>query len=161
MNYILGVVIAGLVAAIGWQSIELSNERADHAKTVTAYAQAKEKAAGELAKVTAGARQKEQALQASANQDRREADETIEALTRQRNALRAERLRDNAATNAAKLPATTEPPGTAQAGSEPDRAELSGQIGSAEEDEALRADMIRIELMGCYRAYDRAASQAR
>ena len=151
---LIAAVIA-LCALLGVQTVRLSSEQSAHAKTVAAYAQAKAKAAEELARATTEARQKEQALQAKANQDRRESDETIEALTRQRNALRAERLRNQAA-SAAQLPATTEPARAAQAGPKPDGAELSGSTGSAEEDEALRADIIRIELNSCYRSYDRA-----
>lgn len=155
--YLYAAAVIALCALLGLQTVRLSSEQSAHAKTVAAYAQEKAKAAEELAHATTAARQKEQALQAQANQDRKQSDETIEALTRQRNALRAERLRNQAA-NTAKLPATTEPAGTSQAAAEPDRAELSGSTGSAEEDEALRADMIRIELLSCYRAYDRATA---
>ncbi|XVJ69957.1 MAG: hypothetical protein HEQ39_10070 [Rhizobacter sp.] len=148
-------VIAMFAVLLGVQTLRLSNEQAAHAKTVAACATAKQDAAEKLATETAKARKTEQQLQIKINQDRRQADEAIEALTRQRNALRAERLRNNAA-NAAKLPAPSESAGAAQAGPDPDGTELSGSTGSAEEDEALRADIIRIELKSCYSAYERA-----
>lgn len=155
-NALIASVIA-LAALLGLQTVRLSNEQAAHAETVAAFAKAAEKASKDLAKATEEARKKEQALQAQANLDRREADEAIQALVDARNMLRAIRLRNKA--DAAKLPAAPEPAGTAQVATEHDGAELSGQIGSAEEDEALRADIIRFELMYCYRQYDRAADR--
>ena len=152
----LVAVVIALAALLGLQTIRLANEQAAHSKTDAACKEDKRVAAEHLANETAEARKKEQALQSKANEDRRASDETIDDLTRQRNALRAERLRYNAAANAAKLPAATEPAGAAQAAPEPDRSELPGSVGSAEEDEALRADIIRVELKTCYSAYERA-----
>lgn len=151
---LIAVAIA-LAALLGLQTVRLANEQAAHSKTDAACKESKRVAAEELAAATTEARQKERALQTQANLDRREADEAIKGLVDARNMLRAIRLRNKA--DAAKLPTAPEPAGTAQTTPEPDRAELSGATGSAEEDEALRADIIRVELQSCYRAYERAA----
>lgn len=152
--------IIALAALLGLQTVRLSNEQAAHAKTVAKFAQEKQQAADKLSEATTKARETEQAMQAKANTDRRQADEAIKSLTRQRNALRAERLRNNAATTITSLPSAPISAGAAQISTKPDSAQLSGSIGSAEEDEALRADIIRIELLSCYAIYDRARNQS-
>ncbi|HEV6964631.1 MAG TPA: hypothetical protein VK305_04385 [Roseateles sp.] len=143
-----------LAALLGWQTVRLSDEQAAHAKTHLACEAGKRQAADQLAALTADARRKENDLRAAADNTRRKSDEAIAAIARQRDAI-AQRLRNQAKPAAAQLPGAPAPAGAEEVAPRGDGPELPGPI-RAGLDEAARAEVIRVELLGCYEAYDAA-----
>lgn len=98
-------------------------------------------------------RAKEQALQAAMDTQRKTTDETITALAAQRDALRL-RLQ----TAAPDTPVYTGAPSDSSfkaATTGGDFTLVHSEVGRLI-DEAYRADQIRVELLGCYAAYDNA-----
>jgi hypothetical protein len=153
----LAIVIVLLLGAVGYQTVRVADEQASHERTKTDCATVKQRLSDELAAKTTAARVTEQALQADANQARRATDEAVAELTRQRDAIRADRLRI-AANRVRPVPVPSPAPtaGTSKAEPRDLGAELSGAIAGAEEDEALRAGVIQENLKSCYAQYDSA-----
>lgn len=106
---------------------------------------------------TIAARETELGLGVSAALTRKETNDQVEALSRQRDDL-LKRLR-NAESKAATAVVVSKATAVACTGEAPrvgDPAELPATIGRADVEEASRADTIRLHLAACYRQYDEA-----
>lgn len=86
---------------------------------------------------------------------RKETNEKVDSLNAQRDALikRVRRAEANAAT-ALLLPRASENSGDREAASGDTGAELLGSFGAEDVSEAVRADIIREQLKGCYAQYE-------
>ena len=154
----LGITL--LVAAGGLlitQTMRLHTSQLEIAKLELEMSDARAQTAIAVEAASASARRTEQGLSLSSATTRKETNEAIRNLTTQRDALLRRLL--NAETNrtsSTPLPQATS--ATSARGIAPANsgAEFLGSFGSADVEEALRADTIRLQLVACYRQYEEA-----
>ena len=104
-------------------------------------------------------RQVETNLTAALTIEREQSNEVSKRFARQRDDLLGQ-LRDaKARADAANLPRTTATAGPGQAAAGDDGALVPRPVGERDVREAERADNLRVALLGCYRAYDRARTE--
>lgn len=137
------------------QTIRLDIAQTEAEDAIEALANETSLAQAALAISNIAAREKEQGLNNSAGATRKETNEKIRTLTAQRDdLLKRVRIAESKAASAAHLsksnPASCS--GTASKGS--DGAQLLGSLGSADVEEATRADTIRVQLLACYKHYE-------
>jgi hypothetical protein len=156
-------VWAALVAALAATSCKLTVDNAgfkleiEKGKTSIAQLRAEHltavaEAENAIAAAQAATRKTEQDLQLAMNDQRRKSNETLSALAADRDALRL-RLQAAFAAHTTVAGITATIAGIAEAATGSDRAELSPTVRGLV-DESYRAEQIRVELLGCYRAYD-------
>jgi len=147
------LVAAGLAIV---QTLRLHTAQLDQAEAAVALATERREAAVRLAQEQAQVRKTENTLQASAAQTRNDIHAATFAITTERDALlNRVRLAEARAAKAA-LSRASAAAGTPEAGPVGDGTGLLATIGSADVDEAYRANLIRVALLGCYRDYDAA-----
>lgn len=159
-----GAVIMATVVLIFAVNIKmkLSDEKAAHETTKGELAKLRTDAAEKLAEQEKTFRATEDELRATADASRKATNEAVSEATRQRDALRAERLRNAALARATNT--VTRTTSVASPGPTPSvdyGAELSGSIGEQEEDEALRAETLRVKYIECYSGYNEAREKLR
>lgn len=157
------VSVAAILALSAFSiKLTLDNQglRLEISKQETKLSKLQTESAEKLAAQQAEARLREGALLAQMTLDKEQTNETIAQLTDRAATLSAS-LRDakRAAERAAavRTAATVAAAPETQPGS--DRPLVPAEIGEPDVAEALRADTIRVELLRCYAAYDRAADE--
>jgi hypothetical protein len=136
---------AGFRLEIEKGKTEIAQVRGEHLAAVT-------KATEQAAAIQAAARKTEQDLQTAMNEHRRKTNENLATLTSERDSLRV-RLQTELAAHPPFTYEAPAAPGAGEATTGDHGAILPDPFGSLVE-EAYRADQIRLELRGCYRAYD-------
>lgn len=147
--------VFGVLLAL--QTVRLDLTQKDLAKAKETLEQEHAVASAAMAVSTIAARETELGLGVSAANTRKETNDQVQTLSRERDALlrRVFIAKANAATAAIVSKATAAScDGTTPRGD--DSAELLGTIGSADVEEATRADTIRLHLAACYEQYDQA-----
>lgn len=144
---------SGLVVDIEKARTSIAQLKQEHSDTVA-------KAAEVFAATEQANREKEQSLQLAINDQRKKTNEKSIELAALRDSLRV-RYANTAATGPNPTPASPSgsATGVAEATRVQDLTELPIPIRNIAGDlieEAYRADEIRVELLGCYQAYDRA-----
>lgn len=160
---LLGVLVLALLTTniyVGFENgklkIEVSRAATKLAEADAAHLQAVATAQSEASATAAKYRAKEQALQVALDTQRKSSNETIAQLASQRDTLKlwlasanpTDSTRASSATSVARVAAAT---------TRGDVTLVPSEVGSLI-DEAFRADQIRVELLGCYAAYDNARS---
>lgn len=164
LNFVPGWLWAStlVVTAIGCATIamecnrlrvELANAQTDAAEARADVEGARAVAASELATAHSKARELERKLSHDATIQRKATDAEITNFSRRADALRG-RLRDYAAT--ADAPGATAATCDQPTARGDNLAVVPARIGEQDVAEAQRADTIRLELIACYGAYDRA-----
>lgn len=148
-------VVFGVLLAL--QTVRLDLTQKDLAKAVDTLDQERAVAQAALTVSTIAARETELGLGVSAASTRKETNDQVEALSRQRDDL-LKRLRnaESKAATAALVSKATSASCAGPAARVGDPAELPGTLGSEDVEEASRADTIRLHLVACYRQYDEA-----
>jgi len=150
---ILGIIF--LLAGFGYQLLQLKNARIEVAETKQALSDERSRAAAKLADAQAEIRQAEQKINSSVLEVRRETNEKVLSLVAQRNdLLKRVRLAEARVATNALVPRTTADSGTRETPSGDNQPELLGSIGTKDVEEAGRADLIRNQLIACYKQYD-------
>lgn len=165
MNYLKLAPYAAILALLGalWYThSNLQDERLAHAATKAEHAlQLAEEQAARLAQAAAHleqaekARQKEQALQAQIDINRKDANAKITAARATADDLRS-RLRKPTKTPYSRAPAPSGLAGDSAAAGISHGAVVLGTLGEEDVSEAERAEVIRVELLACYASYDAA-----
>lgn len=152
------VLSAALGALLLAQTVRLHGSQLAEAKAITTLANERaESNATALAKQER-VRNAERSLFNDSSESRKQINDQVRVLSA-RNASLLERVRlaeERSSTGRANLPSTASTTGTGQAGTGDSGAELLGSLGTADVQEASRADLIRLHLASCYRDYDRA-----
>lgn len=148
-------LVFGVLLAL--QTVRLDLTQKDLAKVSEALAQEHAVAQAALTVSTIAARETELGLGVSAASTRKETNDQVEALSRQRDDL-LKRLRnaESKAATAALVSKATAASCAGPAARVGDSAELPATLGQADVEEASRADTIRLHLAACYRQYDEA-----
>lgn len=153
--WITGGIIAALLGFTTLQTVRLHEaEQALSQAEVAASASARA-AAEALAKAQKDYRNKEHALLSQTAEIKRKSNEQINALSAQRSELlkRVRHAEARAATNLL-VPRSNKDPGNGETPSGDAPTEFLGSLGSADVEEAARADQIRLSLLACYEQYD-------
>jgi hypothetical protein len=132
-------------------------------KLKTDYALSLKSQSEAFAVATEATRKKEQDLQLALNVERKKTNEAVYALAGESDAVRVRLLKDwgvKVAGAAPKVASVSATPGTPETTALNYVPELPPAIGELVE-EAKRADVIRLELLGCYRSYDEAREKLR
>ena len=156
--YLLIAFVFGLLWQQHTLKTKLAESRLEAAKSSEAYAEERTRAAEKLADLQTKYRNMESSLQRESNRYKEEKNEAISIATKQRNDL-LKRLRI-AEANARSRSATSNMSsstgdssnGEATRGSHIE--ELPQRIGAEDVAEAERAEVIRLNLLSCYRQYD-------
>lgn len=158
-RWVYAALVATLAATSCKLTVDLGAVKLELEKAKVAYEQERAEAAIKLAQEQQRYREADQAIQKTATAIREETHAQILAANAVADDLRR-RLRvasANAAT-AALVSSATQVAATEQAGAGSDKPLVPAPIGEQDVDEAERADLIRVELLGCYRQYDAARS---
>lgn len=142
-----------LLVLVGVQTWRLHNAQLEELEAKTTLSNERAAAAVALAKQEQEHRDKERSLQASANQSRKETNEALSLSNARRDDL-LKRLRNSKATDNRCVSEATTTTSTADARSSDAGGELPGSLGEEDVQEASRADIIRLELISCYRQYE-------
>lgn len=148
-------LLVALLCAAAALGVHVWSTRLVEKGDAAGYARATAEATAAALKATNEAKQRESALQADADTERREKSHEINRL-RSEHAAAIERLRhrpERPTTTTGHLPAPAVPGATAAGCT---GAELYRQDGQVLRGESLRAEQIRIELKACYAQYERA-----
>ena len=154
LGLILSLVFGSLLVL---QTVRLDMAEHDLEKVTDTLNQERALAQAALTVSTIAARETELGLGVSAASTRKETNDQVEALSRQRDDL-LKRLHnsESKAAAAAVVPKATATTCTGEAPRVSDPAELPATIGREDVEEASRADTIRLHLAACYRQYDEA-----
>lgn len=154
LGLILSTVFGVLLAL---QTVRLDGAQTDLAKAKEVLEQEHAVAAAALTVSTIAARETELGLGVSAAATRKETNDQVQALSRQRDdLLQRVRIAESKAATAALVSKATAVAYTGPAARVGDPAELLGTLGSADVEEATRAETIRLHLAACYRQYEQA-----
>lgn len=158
---LLGIAIVALLtsnvyfAIDGWHiKLELSRKATELARTREEHANAVAVAAERSIEVAKGFRKKERGMQVAMDTQREKTDETVTALAAQRDALKL-RLQSVTASDTSGYGLAPAVASLKEATAGDHFALIPDEVGVLV-DEAFRADQIRVELLGCYSAYDTA-----
>lgn len=158
----LAVTLFLLTAGIAIvQTVRLHTAELDKADAEIALATARQQAADKRTQYQAQVRQVDNSLQASADQTREQINEATQSIAAQRDAL-LERVRLAEAAKRQLLAAVskaTSAPSDAEAVPVGSGTQLLATIGSADVDEAARAERVRVALVGCYKDYETARAE--
>ncbi len=152
------MALSGVLAVLlGLQTWRLHTAQIDLATNLVAIAGVRTKAATDLAESEKKARETESTLNESAAQTRKETNEKITDLTARSTSLldRVRIAEARAATTKLSQASTTTSDGSVAGRS--DGTELLGSLGTADVEEATRAETIRLHLKACYADYNRVA----
>lgn len=148
-----------VLAIAGLQTVLLSDEKADHAKTIATYAVERTKAAEALATALADRRVLEASLEKTEVANKEKTREQIAAADR-RAALVIAGLRNRAdRPAAADVPKGDKPADAGEGAGGCTGAGLYRPDGEFLVGESARANVLRIALQSCYRSYDTAAEK--
>lgn len=145
-----------LAVLLGTQTWRLHLAQLEVAATTTQLANERAAAAVELAEAQAAARNTETKMNTVAAETRKETHDQVRTLTTQRNALLDRVRRAEARAAAAQLPQASATACSGAPASGDHGSELLATIGTADVEEANRADTLRLHLLACYRQYDAA-----
>lgn len=156
-SWLWAAVVAGLLAMFLITNARLSAEQLAHQTTKLTHAEQQNRLQAQLRELGEQYRVTEQKLLADITTTRKETDEKVSAARATAADLR-NRLRDIAARPVAG--GLMPPPGGLAAFAAPalggDEAVVLGTLGEADVSEAERAEVIRLDLLACYAAYDAA-----
>lgn len=163
-NYLIGGLAAALVVTsfvITKQRTEIAVVSKEAAEARASYASERADAATQLAMVISANRTKETELRTEFSLIEKAKDDqiTIHAATAQRLTDRLRNSETKSATLARELSKARASTGTQEAPSGSNQREVLGEFGEADVAEAVRADLIRVNLIECYRKYDELANK--
>jgi hypothetical protein len=153
---VLAVLLLGQTFRLHTAQLETAHVEAREAKAAQAYADERAKAALQFAAKSEANRKAETNLNKQAAATRQKTNEKIAALDARAGDLLERVRRAEARASGADVPGSSPAAGDRQAGPGGDGAELLGSLGTADVQEAKRADTIRLHLAACYADYDRA-----
>lgn len=146
------LVLGGLLA---YQTLRLHDAQLELGRADVAAAAQQQAASEALAVAEQAARAKESQLQTEIDDLRGHSNAQITTLLAQRDALLARvRTAEARARAAVPVPSTRSDTEARATPSGDSGAELLGSLGSADVEEAARADLIRTHLLTCYRQYE-------
>jgi hypothetical protein len=150
-------VVLALGSATGVLYVKNTNLKTELAQAKLDMKTAQSDSDTRVAMLTANYRKTEGQLVARIQEDKEKADETISDLTARAATLSASLRRAQAARDAlAAVPSAPTDSSPDQVAGDGNRPLVPAEIGESDVAEALRADTIRVELLRCYAAYDRA-----
>lgn len=153
--FVFIVALATLGSLYAIQTVKLHGVQLQLARVNIQAADERAASAAKLADAQGKLRQIEQNLNTTAFEIRKESNEKVQSLVAQRDALlRRVRLAEAGAATSALVSRITTDPGNRETLSGDTQSELLGSLGTADVEEAVRAEIIRTELLACYKQYD-------
>ena len=148
-------VLAALGSLCVVQTAKLHGVRLELAEHLTRATEERAASAAKLADAQGKMRQTEQKLHTTASEIRKESNEKVQSLTAQRNdLLRRVRLAEARAATNSIVSRTTADSGARETLPGDSQPEFLGSLGTADVEEAGRAEIIRTQLLACYKQYD-------
>jgi hypothetical protein len=146
----LCLVLLVLLAVQTWR---LHNAQLEELQAKATLSNERAAASLSLAKQEKAHREKELSLQATADQTRKETNEAINLSATRRDVL-LKRLRQSKPSANRCVSEATSATSTTYAGSAAVGSVFPGSLGEEDVQEASRGDLIRVELIACYRQYE-------